>query len=215
MPARHPAVRPARPARGVRAQKAAAKREAILAAGLDEFAAQGFAAARLDDVARRAGVAKGTIYLYFRDKEALFQEIIRSVLSPIVAKLETTMHPDLPVRAVASQLVEVFVQEIYGTRRKDVIRLVINEGARFPHIAEFYYREVLSRVFAALRALLQRAAKRGELRAEAVVRFPQLVGAPIVVAILWNGLFENFEPLDVRAFLHAHLDVLFGKEGAA
>jgi AcrR family transcriptional regulator len=199
---------------GVRAKKAAARREAILVAGLDEFAARGFAAARLDDVAQRAGVAKGTIYLYFRDKEALFQEIIRSALSPIVARLELAMRPDASVRDVANELVEVFVREIYGTRRKDVIRLILSEGARFPQIAEFYYREVLSRVFAALRALLQRAEKRGELRAHAVARFPQLVGAPIVVAILWNGLFERFEPLDVRAFLHAHLDLLFGTESA-
>ena len=62
---------------GARLQRSAARREAILAAALDEFSAQGFAAARLDDVARRAGVAKGTIYLHFRDKEALFQELIR------------------------------------------------------------------------------------------------------------------------------------------
>ena len=70
-------------ANGVRAQKSAARREAILSAALDEFSAQGFAATRLDDVARRAGVAKGTIYLHFRDKEALFQELIRSVLGPV------------------------------------------------------------------------------------------------------------------------------------
>ena len=71
------------PGRG-RAEKSVAKREAILSAALEEFAAQGFAAARLDDVARRAGVAKGTIYLYFRDKESLFQELVRAMLSPMV-----------------------------------------------------------------------------------------------------------------------------------
>src|SRR4051812_25135898 len=64
--------------------KRAAKRDAILMAALDEFSTKGFAAARLDDVARRAGVAKGTIYLYFSDKEALFQELVRSMLNPVV-----------------------------------------------------------------------------------------------------------------------------------
>src|SRR5437588_11151215 len=117
-----PSPRKASPERGAipmgsRAQRAAERRDAILAAALDEFAAQGFAAARLDDVARRAGVAKGTIYLHFRDKETLFQEIIRSVLSPVVATLETVLRADVPARAVANQLVEVFVREIYGTRR--------------------------------------------------------------------------------------------------
>src|SRR5438132_6234454 len=113
---------------GGRAQKTAARREAILAAALDEFAAQGFAATRLDDVARRAGVAKGTIYLHFRDKEALFQDLVRSVLSPLVGMLETIAQTDAPLRSLAERIVEVFVSEIYGTRRKDVIRLIITEG---------------------------------------------------------------------------------------
>lgn len=200
---------------GARAVRAAARREAILAAALDEFSAQGFAATRLDDVAKRAGVAKGTIYLHFRDKETLFQEIIRSVLSPVIATLEIGMQADMPVRAIADRLVEIFVREIYGTRRKDVIRLILSEGPRFPGIAEFYYREVLSRVLGAVRVLLRRAADRGELSSDAVVRFPQLLGAPIVLAILWNSLFERFEPLDVREFLHAHLDVVFATGRAA
>src|SRR5882757_9029467 len=59
-----------------RATRAAERREAIIAAGLEEFIARGFAATRLDDVAKRAGVAKGTIYLHFKDKEALFQELV-------------------------------------------------------------------------------------------------------------------------------------------
>ena len=198
---------------GGRAQKTAARREAILAAALDEFAAQGFAATRLDDVARRAGVAKGTIYLHFRDKEALFQDLVRSVLSPLVGMLETIAQTDAPLRSLAERIVEVFVSEIYGTRRKDVIRLIITEGPRFPKLAEFYYREVLSRVIQAMRGLLRHAFERGELESEAILRFPQLLVAPGLVAIIWSGLFDRFEPLDVRALMHAHLDLLF-KEGA-
>jgi AcrR family transcriptional regulator len=200
---------------GARAEKSAARREAILAAALDEFSAQGFAAARLDDVARRAGVAKGTIYLHFRDKEDLFQELIRSVLSPFVGTLETALKADVPVRAVADRIVELFVSEVYGTRRKDVIRLIISEGSRFPNLAEFYYREVLSRILHAMRGLLRRAVERGEIKGDAILRFPQLMGAPAVVAILWNGLFERFEPLDVKAFMHAYLDLLFAEGRAA
>src|SRR5262245_48488186 len=75
-------------ARNRRAEQAAARRTAILAAALDEFSARGFAATRLEDVAKRAGVAKGTIYLHFKDKEALFQELVRTMLSPVVARLE-------------------------------------------------------------------------------------------------------------------------------
>jgi AcrR family transcriptional regulator len=199
---------------GVRAQKSAARREAILSAALDEFSAQGFAATRLDDVARRAGVAKGTIYLHFRDKEALFQELIRSVLGPFVGTLELALKADLPVRQIAEQALELFVREVYETRRKDVIRLILTEGQRFPQLAEFYYREVLSRAIAAFRQLMRGAVERGELKSDALARFPQLMAAPAIVAIMWNGLFDRFEPIDPRALMRAHFDILFG-EGRA
>jgi AcrR family transcriptional regulator len=190
------------------------RREAILAAALEEFSASGFAATRLDDVARRAGVAKGTIYLYFRDKETLFQELVRTMLSPVVGALEAARTADLPARAVAEAIVDLFVREIFATRRKDVIRLIIAEGPRFPKLAEFYYHEVIERVTAAMRALMTRAVARGELADDALARFPQLMIAPALVAIVWSSLFERFAPLDVRALMGAHIDILFGKRTA-
>ena len=191
--------------------KRAAKRDAILMAALDEFSANGFAAARLDDVARRAGVAKGTIYLYFSDKETLFQELVRSMLNPVVGAVEAARLTDLPFPVLAERIVGMFVREILGTRRKDVIRLVLVEGARFPKIAEFYYREVLERVMSAISTLLERAAERGEVRHAAIARFPQLLVAPGLVAILWSGLFDRFSPLDAEALMRAHLDLIFGE----
>src|SRR5207244_10069839 len=88
---------------GARAKRAAERRDAILTAALDEFAARGFAATRLDDVAKRAGVAKGTIYLYFADKETLFQELIRAQLSPVVGGVIHASHADIPLRVFAEQ----------------------------------------------------------------------------------------------------------------
>jgi AcrR family transcriptional regulator len=190
------------------------RRAAILAAALEEFAARGFAATRLDDVARRARIAKGTIYLYFRDKESLFQELVRSMLSPLVGTIEAAALRDLPIRAVVETIVDLFVNEIYSTRRKDVIRLVIAEGARFPKLAEFYYREVIARVLPVVRARLTLAVERGELRHDALARFPQLLVAPALVSIIWNALFGRLAPLDVRELMRAHLDVLFGSRSA-
>ena len=195
---------------GGRAQRAAARRAAILAAALDEFSARGFAAARLDDVARRADVAKGTIYLHFKDKEALFQELVRTMLSPLVRTLEQLRASDVPIRIVLERFADLFVREIYGTRRRDVARLVITEGARFPSIAEFYYREVVERGIAAMRAMIERAVARGELRHAALARFPQLVVAPGLVAILWVGLFDRFAHLDVAGMMRAHIEILLG-----
>ena len=225
--AKHPVTRPASSARsggrglaaggrpGARAQRSAERRDAILAAALDEFADRGFAATRLDDVARRADVAKGTIYLHFADKETLFEELIRMELSPVVAALENVSHADIPFRAVTGQLIEVFAREIFETRRKDVIRLVITEGPRFPKLAEFYYREVISRVMETIRAMLRRAHERGELKTDALVRFPQLLAAPGIVAVIWSGLFDRFEPIDVRALMRAHFDLVLGPGEAA
>jgi AcrR family transcriptional regulator len=204
-----------RAAPGARAQRSAARRDAILAAALDEFSNRGFAATRLDDVARRAGVAKGTIYLHFADKQTLFQELIRLELSPVVGALQNVSHADMPLAQLGTMLVEVFVREIFETRRKDVIRLVITEGARFPKLAEFYHREVLAHVMEAVQAMLRRAVKRGELAHEALVRFPQILAAPGIVAIFWGGLFDRFDRLDVRAMLRAHFDILFGQGGRA
>ena len=166
-------------------------------------------------MARRAGVAKGTIYLHFRDKETLFQELVRAMLIPQVAAIEVTTLAELPVRLVVEQFFSRFVREIYGSRRRDVLRLVLTEGQRFPQLAEFYYREVVERAIAAVRAILRRAFERGELSSDALVRFPQLLVAPALVAVMWSGLFERFEPLDIDALLRAHLDLLFGEGRAA
>jgi len=193
-----------------RKARSQAKREAILAAALDEFSERGFAAARLDDVARRAGVAKGTIYLYFSDKESLFQELIRELLTPLVGNIEALGQADVPLAALADRFVDLFVREVYETRRKDVLRLMIAEGRRFPKLAEFYYREVLARIIAAVRSLLARAAARGEV-APRLAQFPQIIAAPGLIAIVWNGLFEQFEPLDVRAMMKTHFALLFGR----
>jgi AcrR family transcriptional regulator len=197
-----------------RADKSAFRRQAILAAALEEFSAQGFAAARLDDVAARAGVGKGTIYLHFRDKEALFQELVTTMLVPFIANLEAAPPAGLPIRTVLERLIDRFVREIYGTERRKLIRLVMTEGPRFPQLAGFHYEHVVKRALAAMRVLLEGAHLRGELPNDALLRFPQLVIAPGMMAIVWSGLFDRFAPLDVAALMRAHLDLIFGTGGA-
>jgi AcrR family transcriptional regulator len=191
-----------------REARGAARRDAILAAALDEFSARGYEGARLDDVATRAGVAKGTIYLYFRDKETLFQELVRAMLAPLIVAIEAMGAVDVPVPVMAERFVDLFVREIFQTRRQDVVRLMISEGRRFPELAEFYYREVLSRIIGSVRGVLKRANKNGDVPA-ALIEFPQLIAAPGLIAIVWSGLFDRFEPLDVRKMMTAHVKLLF------
>ena len=201
--------------RSRRTQDAGQRRQAILDAALEEFAARGFAAARLDDVAQRARVAKGTIYLHFRDKESLFQELVRAMVSPLIGAIEAAALQDLPVRSLVELILDTFVNQIYSTRRKDVLRLIINEGGRFPELAEFYYREVIARVLPVVRERLRRAVERGELAHDALARFPQLIVAPGLTAIIWSGLFDRFAPLDVRGLMRAHLQLLFGDDSVS
>ena len=127
-------------------------------------------------MARRAGVAKGTIYLHFADKETLFQELIRLELSPVVGALEYVSHADIPLRQIADQLVEVFVREIFDTRRKDVIRLVITEGSALSPSSPNSTTARSSRAcMETIRVMLRRAYERGEIKTDALVRFPQLL----------------------------------------
>jgi AcrR family transcriptional regulator len=201
--------------KATRADKSALRREAIAAAALEEFSARGFAAARLEDVAQRAGVGKGTIYLHFRDKEALFQDLVTTMLVPFIANIEAAPSVGLPIRVVLERLIHLFVRDIYGTERRKLIRLIMTEGPRFPQLAEFHYHHVVKRAIAAMRGLLEAAHRRGELCNDALVRFPQLVVAPCMMAIVWSGLFDRFAPLDVAALMRAHLDLIFGTGGAS
>jgi AcrR family transcriptional regulator len=194
-----------------RATRAAERRAAIIEGALDEFIARGFAATRLDDVAKRAGVAKGTIYLHFKDKEALFQELIRTALVPLIGRLAKPPVAGESVRAALEGFAQTFAREVVTTRRGDIVRLIVAEGAKFPSVADFYYREVVSRGMAAMRALIEVGIARGEIRQEGLTRFPQIVVAPAIVAVIWQGLFGRHAPLDTTEMLRVHLDLIFGE----
>src|SRR5208337_870046 len=102
------------------------RQEAILKAALEVFAEHGFAAARLDDIAARAGVAKGTLYLYFPDKETLFERMLQSFAAPVLARLSRLAEEEsMPPAAALSAIVGFFETEVLGTPREKVIRLII------------------------------------------------------------------------------------------
>ena len=193
-----------------RAERAAERRAAIVAAALDEFIARGFTATRLDDVAKRAGVAKGTIYLHFKDKETLFEELVRTAIVPVVDRMTTPPPIGGSVREALEAFAKTFLREVVATRRADIIRLIVAEGPRFPAIADFYYREVVSRGLAAMRGLIEIGIARGEIRLGELKNFPQIVVAPAIVAIVWKSLFERHAPLDANEMLRVHLDLIFG-----
>jgi AcrR family transcriptional regulator len=194
-----------------RAERAAERREAIIEAALDEFIARGFTATRLDDVAKRAGVAKGTIYLHFKDKESMFEELIRTALVPLIGRLHAPPPIGGSVRDAVEGFASNFITEVANTRRGDIVRLIVAEGPRFPAIADFYYREVVSRGLAGMRALIELAVARGEIRHKELSRFPQILVAPAIVAVIWQSLFSKHVPLDAIQMFRVHLDLIFGE----
>ncbi|WP_076858618.1 TetR/AcrR family transcriptional regulator [Bradyrhizobium mercantei] len=204
-----PVAEPRPPAN--RAEKSAERRAAIIDAAMDEFIARGFAATRLDDVAKRAGVAKGTLYLYFKDKESMFEELIRTALVPLISRMTALPPITGPVRDAVEGFAETFIHEVVSTRRGDIIRLIVSEGPRFPAIADFYFREVVSKGLAGMKALVQLAITRGEIKHRELGEFPQLVVAPAIVAVIWQSLFARHAPLDGLAMFRIHLDLIFGE----
>ena len=195
-----------------RAERAAERRGAIIEAAMDEFIARGFAATRLDDVAKRAGVAKGTIYLHFKDKESMFEELIRTAIVPLVVRLGSTPPPSgASVRDMVEGFAKTFIQEVATTRRGDIVRLIVAEGPRFPAVADFYYREVVSRGLAGMRALIELGIARGEIKQKNLARFPQIMVAPALIAVIWQSLFSRHAPLDALEMFRVHLDLIFGE----
>src|SRR5512132_4076143 len=195
-----------------RAERAAERRTAIVEAAMDEFIARGFAATRLDDVARRAGVAKGTIYLHFRDKESMFEELIRTAIVPMINRLwGTPPQPGASVRDMVEGFAKTFIEEVATTRRGDLVRLIVAEGPRFPAVADFYYREVVSRGLGGMRALIELGIARGEIKQKNLARFPQIMVAPALIAVIWQSLFSRHAPLDALEMFRVHLDLIFGE----
>lgn len=181
----------------------------ILDAALDVFSDKGFAQARLDEIAARAGVAKGTVYLYVSSKQDLLERLIHTGLAlPIEEAQGRILASDAPAEDLLRMLFAFLGTEILGTRRREIARIVLAEAARHPEFAAFYYREVVSRGLALLRGIAQRGVASGEFASDELARFPQLILAPVLVAILWSNLFERFAPLDIEAMLETHLALI-------
>ena len=194
-----------------RAERAVERRAAIIEAALDEFTARGFAATRLDDIAKRAGVAKGTIYLHFKDKESMFEELIRTAIVPLIGRMHAPPPIGGSVRDAVESFAKLFIEEIASTRRADIVRVIVSEGPRFPAIADFYYREVVSRGLAGMRALIELGINSGEIKNKNLARFPQIIVAPALIAVIWQGLFSKHAPLDAIEMFRTHLDLIFGE----
>ena len=180
----------------------------ILKAALEVFTAQGYAATRLADVAARAGIAKGTIYLYFDSKEELFAEVVRHAILPHFETIEALAGQDGSAEEILRLQLQTIYSKLVSTEVRYIPRLIIGEGNRFPELAEFYYREIISRCHSTLREVIKRGVSSGEFRKSALTWQPQAVLSPALSAAIWLLLFDRFAPLDLDAYFQTHVDLL-------
>jgi AcrR family transcriptional regulator len=181
----------------------------IMAAALDHFAQKGFAATRLDDIAAAAGIAKGTVYLYFNSKEHLLESLVASTIGASLESIEKTIAASpAPASQLLRMLGAALAVSAQDRDRQRVMHLVFSEGARFPAVAQFYHREVISRGTALIRAIIAKGRASGEFTHHEPETFPQLVVAPALIAAVWAQVFDPFEPLDGPALIAAHFDML-------
>ncbi len=185
----------------------------IVAAALEVFAERGFAATNLDEVARRAGVTKGTIYLYFKSKEALFQAVVRETIIPNIARAEQDVAAFQGSAAdLLSQMLHTYWRVMGETKLSAIPKLVISEATSFPELARFYHTEVVSRAYRLVAGVLERGIARGEFRRVDVSAATRLAVAPIVLALVnkhsvYSCVPEAGKAFDACQYLETHVDL--------
>lgn len=188
----------------------------IVSAALSIFAERGYAAATLDEVAARAGVSKGTLYVYFPNKDALFRAMVRETVLPTVAAAEGLLPaapeagPSPPTPELLAAVIRMMATRIAGTTAAAVPRLVIAEARTFPDLARFYMDEVIARGFALLRAIIERGIASGEIRPIDIAEASRCVIAPVLFAAMWKSALEPVggTPIDLDALCRTHVDLL-------
>lgn len=192
---------------GKRQQQKEARRNAIIDAGFQEFALQGFTATKLDDVAVRAGIGKGTIYLYFDSKEKLFEEVVRKNMFPVRDEAKQNVAN---FKGSATELLTMHFRRMYEVLHEDkmpqLVMMIMSEAARFPTIAEFFFKEVGSTFQDIVRGIIKKGIESGEFRDNFPVEFSQILISPAMMSALWRLQFDNHAPIDFDAYADAHID---------
>ncbi len=183
----------------------------ILAAALETFVEHGYAATRLEEVARRAGVTKGTLYIYFESKEALFKAVVRENVLPILATAEQIGGDErVPPERLLRQLVANWWEGMNGPHLAGLPKLVMSEASNFPELAQFWFDEVVVRGRQVFATVLRRGIERGDFRPVNVDLAVRLLLAPILMASIWNHSFKACEKsaFPVEPYLETAMDIL-------
>ena len=183
----------------------------LVAAALELFVERGYAAARLDDVAARAGVSKGTLYLYFDSKEELFKGVVRHTIVPLIdAHQRNVEQSELSSPALIERFFREWWEQFGSTRLAGIAKLILAEAGNFPEVAQFFHDEVILPNGAVLAGILQRGIERGEFRPVDVEVAAHLWIAPMVMKALWAHSYEaicaSALHVDAERFLRVHTE---------
>jgi AcrR family transcriptional regulator len=179
------------PERALRRRRKEARPDEIIDAALALFSEQGFAATKLEDVARRAGVSKGTLFVYFASKDELFRAVARRVLATHLDRLQTASADlDRPLAELVPALLAQ-VARFGQTGLPGMARLLLGESRKFPDLARVWHEEVASKVLGLLTAAIARAQARGEVRPGDPALHAFSILGPMMAATLFREVFKE------------------------
>lgn len=198
---------------GRRERRKEARPGELLDAALDLFVEKGFAATRSEEVAARAGVSKGTLFLYFPSKEELFKAVVRENLSGRFAEWqEEFVNFEGTTAEMVRYCMKIWWERIGATRASGITKLMISEARNFPELAAFYQQEVIRPGTDLLRRILQRGVDRGEFRAIDVDYAVFGVVAPMIFLIMMKHSLGACSPqdyqLDPEHYVQTQVDLL-------
>lgn len=183
----------------------------ICDAALEVFAEKGFAAAKLDEIARRAGVSKGTLYLYFKDKEDLFRAVVRSAIAPNIQAITAVIgQAKVPFPDLVRMFFAAFAEREARLPIGAVAKMVIGESRNFPELARVWHDEVASKAIGALAKFVEAAQGRGEVRPGDPRLYAFSLMGPMVLGALWRATLvpAGGEPLDLAALAKQHAETV-------
>jgi AcrR family transcriptional regulator len=183
----------------------------ICAAALQVFADKGFAAAKLDEIALRAGVSKGTLYLYFKDKEDLFRAVVRDTIAPNIEVVRGLVSAaQLPFAEVVRTVLPRFADMTMKAPIGPVAKMVIGESRNFPELAKVWHDEVVSNAIGLIAGLIDQAQKRGEVRPGDPRLYAFSLMGPMVLGVLWRETLQPVggDPLDLPQLARQHCETI-------
>ena len=190
-------------------RRAEARPAEIVRAAYEVFSEKGFAAARLDDIAQRAGVSKGALYLYFETKQDIFEAVVKDAVAPNIGAIETFVlgFPgpfEQLIRMMIPRMAEIANQSGLGK----VIKMVIGESGNFPEIARIWHDDVIAKGIGILTGVIARAQERGEVRAGDPRLHALSIAAPLLAAVIFRETFVpvGAKPFDIPTLMQQHLD---------